>query len=161
MLVLHINFVNKGKFEKGTERISYAISKERRNRIKTLGVEFTYDGKVRSYTLLHHPNLSNLRWWSCPTAEDVHQILQIFPALERLVFIPYTSVRPKGSHSFRTKLRFVDPDFTTEPWSHMKGWNAAVTALLTTHYLVMLRYPRLSLWSWVLKVGRRNGILMK
>jgi hypothetical protein len=89
-------------------RIPNAVSEETRNRIKTLGVEFPYCKELSEYFPMGYPNLENPRWWSCLTPENVHQILQLFPALERLVFMPHRRIRAEGSHCFRAKLRFVE-----------------------------------------------------
>jgi hypothetical protein len=159
-LVLHFDFIGKGRLEWKIDRISNVVSKETRYRIKTLGVEFRYNDKVSGYIPNFYRNLSKPRWWSCPTPDDIHRLLQFFPALERLVFIPHTSVKTEGSHCFRGKLRFVEPDFTTKKWSHIQGWNSVVkTALLTTHYQADIDIPEIELMELGVEGGEKKRYL--
>jgi hypothetical protein len=145
-LVLHLDFIGRGKLERKIDRISNVVSKETRNRIKTLRVDFRCNEELSDYIQRFRPNLLDPRWWSCPTPEDIHRLLELFPALDRLVFIPHTSVKTEGSHCFRGKSRFVEPDFTTKMWCHREGWASAVkTALLTTHYRADVKIPGIKL----------------
>jgi hypothetical protein len=82
----------------------------------------------------------------------IHRLLELFPALERLVFIPHTSVRTDGSHCFREKLKFVEPDFTTKMWSHRDKFITAVkTELATTHYRTDVNIPEIEFMELVVE----------
>jgi hypothetical protein len=50
MLVLHFDFIGRGKLERKIDRISNVVSKETRNRIKTLGADFRCHERVSNYT---------------------------------------------------------------------------------------------------------------